>query len=108
MYNFAGSAADIDWSLEEYLVTADWLGAVRIYDVDTGTELMQYEVTGWPSASLSPDSTKIGISSQNGELLVYPMWRSVDELIAYAKDCCTVHTLTPEEREVFGLAPISE
>jgi hypothetical protein len=34
---------------------------------------------------------------------VFPVWESLDELIAYAKDCCVVRELTSDEREVFGL-----
>ena len=31
---------------------------------------------------------------------------AVEDLIAEARSCCTQHTLTPAERELFGLPPI--
>ena len=30
---------------------------------------------------------------------------SLEELVAYAKECCVVRELTPDERELFGLPP---
>ena len=33
---------------------------------------------------------------------------SVEELIAYAKSCCVLRELTPEERDQFGLPPMRE
>jgi hypothetical protein len=34
---------------------------------------------------------------------VFRVWLSVEELIAYAKECCVFRELTPEERQQFGL-----
>jgi len=36
---------------------------------------------------------------------LYPTWLTKEDLVAYAKECCLVRELTPEEREVFGLPP---
>jgi hypothetical protein len=33
------------------------------------------------------------------------VWRSTDELVTHAKDCCVIRELTPEERQQFGLPP---
>jgi hypothetical protein len=43
------------------------------------------------------------ISTNDGKTSLYPAWQTKEELIDYAKECCLVHELTPEEREVFGL-----
>jgi hypothetical protein len=43
------------------------------------------------------------ISNRDGKTSLYPAWQTMEELIAYAKECCLVHELTAEEREVFGL-----
>jgi len=77
----------------------------RIFDVETGTELLVYEIGGWTNADLSPDSTQFLVSSTEGEAFIYPVWDTVEDLIDYAKDCCLVYELTPEEREQFGLPP---
>jgi hypothetical protein len=41
-------------------------------------------------------------------LQVFPVWDSLQELIDYAKECCVVRELTPDEREQFGLPPREE
>jgi hypothetical protein len=56
-------------------------------------------------ASWSPDGTAIAIGYFDGDLKVYPAWQSLEELVAYAKDCCVLRHLTPEERTQFGLPP---
>jgi hypothetical protein len=30
-------------------------------------------------------------------------WQSTEDLIAYARECCVMRELTPEERQQFGL-----
>jgi hypothetical protein len=63
-----------------------------------------YDLGGnWPNGALSPDGTKMLIASDDGKTSLYPTWLTKEVLIAYAKDCCLVHELTPEERELFGL-----
>jgi hypothetical protein len=37
---------------------------------------------------------------------VWRVWQSTDELIDYAKECCSFRQLTPEESQQFGL-PLS-
>jgi hypothetical protein len=87
------------------MYTASGDGTVRVFDLETGAELLVYEIGGWTNADLSPDNTQLLISNTDGEAFVYPVWETVDDLIAYAKDCCLVYELTPEEREQFGLPP---
>ena len=60
---------------------------------------------GWAEAALSPDGNQIFIYPGEGTGYLYPVWDTDEELIAFAKECCTIHELTPEEREIFGLPP---
>jgi hypothetical protein len=87
------------------IFTAGGDGTVRVYEVATGVELLIYEIGGWTEASVSPDGTQIMISSGERTVYVYPIWNTTDELVAYARECCLIHELTPEEREQFGLPP---
>jgi len=38
-----------------------------------------------------------------GWFQIFPIWHSAQELIEYARECCIIRDLTPEERERFGL-----
>ena len=40
-----------------------------------------------------------------GLVQIFPTWHSPEELIEYAKECCLLRELTPEERDLFGLPP---
>jgi WD40 repeat protein len=80
-------------------------GTARVFDVETGVELLAYEIGGWVVGGLSPDGSQLLLVSTTGEAGVYPVWQTTDELVAYAKDCCMQHVLTPQEREQFGLPP---
>jgi WD40 repeat protein len=86
-----------------YTLGAD--GTAQVFDVETGVNLMVYDFGGWLSGGLSPDGSELLLVSSSGEAAVYPVWQTTDELVAYAKDCCTQHVLTPQEREQFGLPP---
>jgi WD40 repeat protein len=86
-----------------YSLGAD--GTARVFDLESGGELMVYDIGGWLSGGLSPDGSELLLVSTTGEAAVYPVWQTTDELVAYAKDCCTQHVLTPQEREQFGLPP---
>jgi WD40 repeat protein len=79
-------------------------GTVRIWDIDTGAELMSYSPGGMINqAAWSPDGTRIAAANQDGTTKVFPAWQTTQELIDYAKECCVVRELTDEEREQFGL-----
>jgi WD40 repeat protein/DNA-binding SARP family transcriptional activator len=84
------------------------VGGAQIWELKNGSELLNYNVPGWTDASYSPDGTKVLIGSNQGNLEIYPTWNSTQELINYAKMCCLVRELTPEERELFGLPPSEE
>ena len=80
---------------------------VRVFDTETGTELLSYDVGGYVIASYSPDGKKILAGSTEGDfgsLQVFPTWHSTQELIDYARQHKVFRQLTDEERALFGLA----
>jgi WD40 repeat protein len=83
-------------------------GGARVYDLQTGVELLHYPVLGWTDIAYSPDGSQILVGSNYGSLEIYPTWHSVDELIAYAKSCCVLRQLTPEERAQYGLPALGD
>jgi WD40 repeat protein len=108
MQYFGHSSAvySISFSPDEKLMfTAAGDGTVRIFDIETGVELLVYEIGGWTSADLSPDTTQLLVANTEGEAYIYPVWETAADLVDYARDCCLVYELTPEEREQFGLPP---
>jgi WD40 repeat protein len=99
---------DLEWSPnDQYLYMIGWDG-LGMYDAETGAELMTYDFNCWPMGALSPDGTKMAVAVESGETHIFPVWQSTEDLIAYAKECCSIHTLTAEERELFGLPPVDE
>ena len=100
------SAWDVFWSpTDEYIYTLAGDGTYRVFDAATGVELLVYETGGWPAGSLSPDGTKMLIGTNDGKTSIFPTWATPEELIAYARECCLLRELTPEERDLFGLPP---
>jgi WD40 repeat protein len=101
---FTSSVWSVYWSPGDELIFAiGGDGTYRVFESATGIELLVYDLGGWPNIALSPDGTLMLISTKDGKTSLYPTWLTTEELIAYAKECCLVHELTPEEREVFGL-----
>jgi WD40 repeat protein len=84
------------------------VGGASVWDVKNGVEILTYDAPGWVDAAYSPDGKKILIGCNWGTLEIYPTWHSVDELVEYARDCCVIRDLTPEERLQFGLPPSKE
>jgi WD40 repeat protein len=100
------STWDVYWSpTDELIYTLGGDGTYRTFDALTGRELLVYETGGWPAGSLSPDGTKMMIGTNDGTTSIFPTWATPEELIAYAKECCVLRELTPDEREQFGLMP---
>jgi len=99
------SAWQITWSpTDERILSMGADGAGRVWDVETGVELIIYEVGGFPSGEYSPDGTKVLIATGfDGTTRIFPTWHSAQELIDYARECCLVRELTTDEREQFGL-----
>jgi WD40 repeat protein len=80
-------------------------GTTRVWDAETGAELLRLPTpTIW---------SVIGFWSPTGEYLatigdlqparLWRVWQSTQELIDYARECCVIRQLTPEERTRFGL-----
>jgi WD40 repeat protein len=101
---FTSSVWDIYWSPgDDRIFASGGDGTYRVFEAATGLELLVYDLGGWPAGVLSPDGEYMAIGTLDGKTSLYPTWLTTEELIAYAKECCLVHDLTAEEREVFGL-----
>ena len=84
-------------------------GKARVYQADTGNELLVYDVGGGlVMAEYSPDGKQILIGTYSGDLMIFPTWHSTQELIDYAKAHKVFRQLTPEERQRFGLPTLGE
>ena len=92
-------------SNEERIIIGNSDGSAKVYDTATGSQILSYEDQGFVMASYSPDGSRVLCGTTAGMLKIYPTWHSPEELIAYAKECCVVRQLTPEERQQFGLPP---
>jgi WD40 repeat protein len=101
---FTGAVWSVSWSPgDERIFAIGGDGTYRVFEANTGVELLVYELGGWPAGDLSPDGTQMLLATNDGKTSLYPTWQTSEELIAYAKECCLVRELTAEEREVFGL-----
>ncbi len=101
---FTSSVWNVYWSPgNERIFAIGGDGTYRVFEAETGIELLVYEFGSWPDGALSPDGTQMLISTQDGKTSLYPTWMTTEELVTYAKACCLVRELTPEEWEVFGL-----
>jgi WD40 repeat protein len=76
---------------------------VKVWDAETLAEIMVYPTSSVTWGSWSPDGTSIATALWNGDLRVYPACESLEDLVAYAKACCVLRELTPEERAQYGL-----
>jgi WD40 repeat protein/serine/threonine protein kinase len=98
------SAWKITWSpTDERILTVGADGTGRVWDVESGAGLIVYDIGGFPSGGYSPDGTKVLLATGDGTTRIFPTLHDPQELIDYAKECCIVRELTPDEREQFGL-----
>jgi WD40 repeat protein/DNA-binding SARP family transcriptional activator len=105
---FAGlsGASGAMWSPEgDRFLIGGLGGAIKAFDALTGEELVNYDIGMPAEASWSPDGKHIAVSDWEGNLKILPAWQSLEELIAYAYQCCVFRELTPDERQLFGLPP---
>jgi WD40 repeat protein/tRNA A-37 threonylcarbamoyl transferase component Bud32 len=93
------------WTLSgERILVGGGDGVVRMWDVSTGEELLSYPVGGEIEVRLSPDGEHLlVVQLKEDTLLVFPMWETLDELMAHAEECCLLRELTPGERTRYGL-----
>jgi WD40 repeat protein len=107
----ASSNAPISLSPKgDRLIIGGYNNVASVWDIAAGAERItyEYEAGGLVMPAYSPDGSRVLIGNGVGEwgmVQVFPVWDSLEELIAYARDCCVVRELTPDEREVFGLPP---
>jgi hypothetical protein len=52
-----------------------------------------------------PDDPPFATARADGIAKIWRAWQTTDDLIAYARECCVVRELTPEERAQFNLPP---
>lgn len=88
---------------EERVLIGNGDGSAMVWNIDTGKEMLNYEVGGWVETAYSPDGSRVLISNTMGKLQIFPTWQTTKELIDYAYKCCVFRQLTAEERQLFGL-----
>jgi WD40 repeat protein len=97
---------EVFWSpAGDRLLASGGSGAATVWDTTTGHELYRLELGASVGASWSPDASLLAVGDIRSNLQVYPAWRTLDELIAYAREHAVIRQLTDAEREQFGLAP---
>jgi len=98
---------DGEWSPAGTLVaTTDYAEqVVKIWRPENGDELFDFQLPGAPlGMRWSPDGTQIIVTGDGFKgPFIKRVWRTPDELINYAYDCCVTRQLTPEERNQYGL-----
>ena len=86
---FTGTVWSVSWSPGgERIFAIGGDGTYRVFEAETGRELLVYELGGWPDGGLSPDGTQMLLATNDGKTSLYPTWHSTQELIDYAYDCC--------------------
>jgi WD40 repeat protein len=103
-----GTVVSIVWSATgDRLLTASDDETARIWDARSGGELLSFSFN-WPlgGAVWSPDMAHIAFGLGDGTVRIVDVrWHTTEELMAYARECCLIRELTPDEREQFGLPP---
>jgi WD40 repeat protein len=100
------------WSPDGTLIaTTDFSDQlVKIWDSETGEVLLDFSVPGAPlTINWSPDGRHVIVTGDGfNEPIIKRVWRSTQELIDYAYECCVTRELTAEERTQFGLPPAED
>ena len=95
-----------EWSPDgERIATISTDKTTRVWDATTGAELLTLTtpVNYYADMKWSPDGKYIAVGLDGFPARIFRVWLSVEELIAYAKECCVFRELTPKERQQFGL-----
>ena len=95
-----------EWSPDgERIATISTDKTTRVWDATTGAELLTLTtpVNYYADMKWSPDGKYIAVGLDGFPARILRVWLSVEELIAYAKECCVFRELTLEERQQFGL-----
>jgi WD40 repeat protein/class 3 adenylate cyclase len=114
LLTFTGHQGVVDgvWSPDGTLIASTDFAEqlVKIWDPDSGEELMGFSVPGAPlTIGWSPDGTHVIVTGDGiNEPIIKRVWKSTEDLIAYAYDCCVFRELTPDERLQFGLPPVED
>ena len=102
-----GSVYFASWSPNgQRIASGDINGQIKIWDAETGAELLSFRVPVGMflfQVAWSPDGKRLADVSIMDSIQVDRVWQTKEDLIAYAKECCIVRELTPEERQQFGL-----
>jgi WD40 repeat protein len=96
----------LDWSPNgSRIVTASSDGTTRIWDASSGAELLSLStpVQYFIYVKWSRDGIHLVTGGLQLPPAVWRVWQSKEELIEYARQCCVIRSLTPEERQQFGL-----
>jgi WD40 repeat protein len=104
----SGRVTGLTWSpTGERIATSGLDGMVIVRDAHSGWEVLLYPIgAAVDSVDWSPDGTKLLISYA-GKSVILPVWNTTQELIDYAKACCVVRELSPEDRSLYGLPPVN-
>ncbi len=97
----------VTWSPDgTRIVTASADGTARIWDAMTGNHLLTLsnQPVEIQDARWSPDGTQIVTASADGTVKIWGVWRTKEDLIAYASQCCAIRELTSVERAQFNLS----
>jgi len=92
-----------EWSPSRTRFLVGGLSGVGVWNADTLEQVISYPAGDKLFGSWSPDGTAIALAYAIHDLVVYPAWESLEELVAYAKEHCVLRDLTPEERTRLGL-----
>jgi WD40 repeat protein len=107
-----GRGAIASWSPDGTLIASSGFSDrnIKVWDANTGEVSMSNPVPGSHyNVVWSPDGTQIMISGDGLiEPIIKQVWRSSDDLVAHAYECCVSRELSPEERTQYGLPERSE
>jgi WD40 repeat protein len=105
-FNGLAGTDGVAWSPSgDRFLTAGLGGIAKVWDADSGDQVFAHGIGTMGYANWSPDGTLLAINDFSGYLRIYPAWQNLDELVAYARECCMIRELTAEERGQFGLPP---